>query len=567
VAGKSLTVMSPAGVITSSLPESGEIVLGRGEECELRIDDTKASRRHAVIRIANDHVEVEDLGSTNGTLVGDRRLQKGEPVVLAVGDMITIGSTVLTLRSEEPRAPAVRLWSRDAFLSRLDEERRRAVLDGSTFAVVQVRLEGGSMTDPRKSTSGDAALGDEVGRAELLEAALRETLRPTDVVGSYATGAYDVLLPSVSKEEAERLTDQIRASLGQEGFRVEVVVACYPRGIAEGAADRTGSTERLEPLVAKVAASDINVLILGETGAGKEVLARTIHQRSPRSAGPLLCINCAALSSTLLESELFGHERGAFTGATQSKAGLLESAQGGTVFLDEVGEMTLELQAKLLRVLEQREVLRVGGLKPRSIDVRFLSATNRDLEAEVERGSFRRDLYFRLNVISVTLPPLRERQGEIVPLASAFVLEACKRTNRPKVPSLSAAVVAAMKGYGWPGNIRELRNVMERAVVLCETDEILVEHLPRQVAGVATRPSTPPPMATAGSVPQDLAALKEQVATQERELERQRVVSALEKAAGNQTQAAKLLGISRATLVARLEEFDLPRPRKRPTNE
>ena len=306
----------------------------------------------------------------------------------------------------------------------------------------------------------------------------------------------------------------------------------------------------LEYLVSRVAPSAINALIVGETGVGKEVMARTLHERSSRAKGPYVCVNCAALSETLLESELFGYERGAFTGAVQAKPGLLETAHGGTAFLDEIGEMPIALQAKLLRVLEQREVQRIGALKPQSIDVRFLFATNRDLEAEVGAGRFRSDLYFRVNGITISIPPLRERVAEIEPLARAFVARASAESGRARPPALSPQVTDLLRVYGWPGNVRELRNLMERAVVLCAGDVIGLEHLPLQ----KMRLSPPPPAKDEAAIDPDLAGEPD---------ERKRIEKALEKAGGNQTHAAKLLGVSRRTLVSRLRDYALPRPRKK----
>jgi len=287
---------------------------------------------------------------------------------------------------------------------------------------------------------------------------------------------------------------------------------------------------------------------------------------------PFLRLNCAALTETLLESELFGHEKGSFTGAQSAKAGLLESANGGSVFLDEVGDMPMTTQVKLLRVIEERKVRRVGALKPLPIDVRFVAATNRDLELEVQRGSFRKDLFFRLNGISFVIPPLRERVDEVEGLARRLIREACQRMGRAQEPELSPEVLALLQQYPWPGNIRELRNAIERAVLLCTGDRIELSHLPAEKMSshfaarrTAHAPASPPGPATP-LVPPALrgaplvpAELREQLA----EAERQRIVEALSRCAGNQTEAAQALGISRRTLVKRLAVFNIPRPRKR----
>jgi transcriptional regulator with PAS, ATPase and Fis domain len=311
---------------------------------------------------------------------------------------------------------------------------------------------------------------------------------------------------------------------------------------------------QLHRLVERVAAGTINVLFLGETGVGKEVFARRVHRASPRAARPLLCLNCAALSPALMESELFGHEKGSFTGAVAAKPGLLESAEGGTVFLDEVGELPQSVQVKLLRVLEERRVTRVGGLKPRDIDVRLVSATNRDLQAEIERGAFRSDLFFRLDGVSLRIPPLRERPSEIEPLALRFVAGASAQLGRPPSP-ITEEALAWLFAHSWPGNIRELRNTMERAVLLAAGAPIAVEHL-RAGRPVTMAPPPPPPAA----LPDDLslAGLRGEVEAKERE----RIVAALGRSGGNQKEAARLLGVSRRTLIERLEQYALPRPRK-----
>jgi DNA-binding NtrC family response regulator len=311
---------------------------------------------------------------------------------------------------------------------------------------------------------------------------------------------------------------------------------------------------RVYLLAKRAAASSINVLILGETGVGKEVMAETIHGLSPRAGKPFVQLNCAAISPTLLESELFGHERSAFTDAHEAKPGLLETAEGGTVLLDEIGELPLPLQAKLLRVIETRQVMRVGALKPRAIDVRFLAATNRVLEDEVARGAFRQDLYYRLNGISLTIPPLRQRVDEIAPLAVAFLETAAGSQRRP--PRLSPAAQKLLEAYPWPGNIRELRNVMERALLLASSDVITPEELPLdKMRGTPVAPmpiavaSVGPPTHTHAVVPADDRS------------EYQRIVDCLARCNGNQTRAAKLMGMPRRTFCARLKAYNIPRPR------
>jgi two-component system response regulator AtoC len=325
--------------------------------------------------------------------------------------------------------------------------------------------------------------------------------------------------------------------------------------------------KQLHRLLRAVAQGTISVLLLGETGVGKEVIARTIHRYSPRASQPFVSLNCAAIPEALLESELFGHERGAFTGAVKDKVGLLETAAGGTMFLDEVGELPMPAQAKLLRAIELREVVRVGGVRPRPVDVRFVSATNRNLEELVEARAFRRDLFFRLNGIAVTVPPLRDRAVELEGLARLFLAEHARSLGRPEL-SLSADAVAVLKRHPWPGNVRELRNVIERAVLLCDDPEIRPEHLSLGIPGAPTStpstPSTPPSVPSSPELvdddePRSTSSLSDEL----RDVERRRILEALEQCAGNQTRAAEMLGITRRALIHRLETYGVPRPRKR----
>ena len=311
------------------------------------------------------------------------------------------------------------------------------------------------------------------------------------------------------------------------------------------------------------AKSPISVLIGGETGVGKDVLARFIHGASARSAGPFVALNCAALPENLLEAELFGSERGAFTGAAQARPGLFESAEGGTVFLDEVGELPLTTQSKLLRVVEERAVMRVGGRSMRKIDVKFLAATNRDLEAYSQQGKFREDLYYRLCGLALHVPPLRERQEEIEPLAQTFLEKACDALERPRL-TLSAGAQAALTRHAWPGNVRELKNAMDRAALLCTGGPVLTEHLPQRVLGVrpADAAISPPPPAPPPISADSIDTTWQRAQRELLDVERERIRQALDQCAGNQRRAAELLGISRRTLVTRLSELNLPRPRK-----
>jgi DNA-binding NtrC family response regulator len=459
--------------------------------------------------------------------------------------------------------------------ARIAEECARSASGGLQFAVLRIRA-----VDPVDAPTFDAALAT--------------VLRGSDRI-SYTPPDADVLVPETGPEVALRMATRVQESLAERGLRVRAAIACFPDdGVTADALsarlavelgdppagssgadplflDRSPAMVKLRQLVERVAVGNINVLLLGETGVGKEVYAERLHNLSPRASNKLLRLNCAAFSETLLESELFGYEKGAFTGAVQSKPGLLETADGGSVFLDEIGDLPLSLQAKLLRVLEDRKVMRVGGLTPRPIDVRFIAATHRDLEGEGARGAFRQDLYYRLNGVQIHVPPLRQRVEEVAPLARAFVRQAAAGLG-VRTPELSPDAIAMLERHRWPGNVRELRNAMERAVLLCSGGAISLEHLPIEKL-LAARP----PEAPAGDAAQAAAgprAMAAQAAEDEgprkavslragrRTAEQHLIVEALERTVGNQTRAAKLLGISRRTLISRMEEFGLPRPRK-----
>ncbi len=314
---------------------------------------------------------------------------------------------------------------------------------------------------------------------------------------------------------------------------------------------------RVYDVLARLASTPLPVLVTGETGVGKEGAAAFVHASSPRAHAPFLRINCASLSETMLESELFGHERGSFTGAAGTHVGFFEAADGGTLFLDEIGELSRGAQAKLLRVLECGEIVRVGATHARRVDVRVVTATHRDLRQMVDQGEFREDLYFRLSGLTVEIPGLRARRSEILPLASLFLERAAELTGRP-LPRLTPDAMEALLTHGWPGNVRELKNAMIRAVALCSSECVEREHL-----ALSTGPSARPPAkdSTAAKVepePEPGRVMREDL----RAYERARILEALRQTAGNQTQAAALLGISRRTLTNKLNAHAIARPRK-----
>jgi transcriptional regulator with GAF, ATPase, and Fis domain len=294
----------------------------------------------------------------------------------------------------------------------------------------------------------------------------------------------------------------------------------------------------------KVAATEATVLLTGESGTGKEVIARFIHRASPRFEGPVVALNCAALPEAILESELFGHERGAFTGALSTRLGKIEQAAGGMLFLDEVAEMSPAVQAKFLRVLQEREFQRVGGARTLRADIRVLAATNRDLKAGIGGGSFREDLYYRLAVFDIPLPPLRERDGDVLLLAEAFLEEVGRSMGR-KPAGISGEARSRLTAHAWPGNVRELRNVIERAVILCEEGLITSAHLPSGLGAERLAAAAAAPAAS----PAHVGALEA--------AERQMILQALARAGNNKSKAARLLGLTRAQLRSRIEKHRL----------
>jgi DNA-binding NtrC family response regulator len=532
-----LQVVTDAFTSTHALPASGQVIIGRADRADIVIDDPSLSRRHAALHLGPP-LAIEDLGSANGTRLRDQPLTPERPTPLSPGDAVELGDVLVIVQRRPHSGPTRTTWTHEAFEAALDETCRQAE-PGAGFVVIRVRF-------------------DSAAQSPQVHAALAETFSKLDRVAAFAPNELEARLPGATRADAQRRLSALTAMLAVQGISLRAGAAHFPtdgrnaqallgRADVESRPSRTGAaalvveSEALGAVMAlaeRVAPSELSVLILGETGVGKERIAELIHQRSPRSKGPLLRLSGAALSESLLESELFGHEKGAFTGAVAAKPGLLESAGSGTVFLDEIGELPPSTQAKLLRVLEAREVTRVGALKPTAIDVRFLSATHRNLEAEVAAGRFRQDLYFRINGMTLTVPPLRQRRADILPLARAFL---------PAALTLSAEAEQLLERYAWPGNVRELRNVVERAALLSDGKVVSADHLPVEKLTEAA------PLAPAAA--RELSP--------ELEAERRRLLDALAACGGNQTRAARALGISRGTLLIKMDAFQIQRPRKK----
>jgi len=352
-------------------------------------------------------------------------------------------------------------------------------------------------------------------------------------------GAYDFLAKPVNLDRLDLLLKRALAErqLGEENRRLKAQL-----GSKEGFENILGTSMAMQEVfdtIQQAAPTRATVLIEGESGTGKELVARALHQCSPRAEGPFVPVHCAALSPTLLESELFGHEKGAFTGAMERRRGRFELADGGTLFLDEIGEIDAALQVKILRVLEERKFERVGGTETVNVDVRLVAATNQDLKRQVEEGRFREDLFYRLYVVNLTLPPLREREGDIVLLAQHYLKTLAAENNKKEV-GLTSEAMEALVAYPWPGNVRELRNVIERMVVLGTGRKLTLQNLP-----ATFRPER-------GSLRSSTRA-----GSRLRDTEQQLIEEALRRQKGNRTQAARDLGISRRTLHRKLNEFGL----------
>jgi DNA-binding NtrC family response regulator len=545
------------------LPEGGEVTFGRSRTCTVHIDSEKVSRTHAKLVSRHGEITIEDLGSRNGTKVNGVRIEASTS--LSSGDEVVVGpaTAVVTITTRASRPTHV---GTTAYLEeRLAAEADRGLRYQRTFALLMVRLEGAQ-------DEADAALERLVAQ-----------LRPMDVIAEYGPDEFAVLVPEADQTAAEEAAKRFEREVGSPACAIKAGVAVFPshasqagellsRAHAALLSARTSKVSvvsapaaeplpgaddvivgdpqmrRVYSLVNKVADTSMTVLIVGETGVGKEVVAEQLHRSSPRNDKPFLRLNCASIPETLLESELFGYERGAFTGADRRKQGYFEAADGGTIFLDEIGEISPGLQAKLLRVLEEHKFTRVGGTKELEVDVRVVCATNRDLEEEVRRGAFREDLFFRVSAFTVVVPPLRDRRAEIGLLAEHFMKSASASFAGINA-TISQPAMDALLRHAWPGNVRELRNAMERAIVLQDDGVIELEHLPDRVRLGGARPVTDGGGAPGSDVREKIAGV-----------ERDAIVAAMEACNGNQTHAARKLGLSRRALIYKLEKYGLKKP-------
>jgi len=562
-----LLVFSGSSSWMYQLPPSGDVVIGRSETADLRIDDASVSRQHARLALEGGVITLSDLGSQHGTYVNDVRLTGTR--ALQPNDVIAIHKTTLIFHTTATTPTAVVL-EMPALRQRVDDQVERTVRYERMFSLLCI-------------------IGSPVGERQLIQRAAIAQLRRTDVVAWSNDSSFYVLLPDAGVDEAVAIATRIRNKLDRLALRIGRIT-CPPDGYGydadallasahdAAAAAKPGqiagleralrtltvgtqrviiadpTVARLYALVERLAPVGIPVLITGETGCGKELVATAIHTLSQRASKPLISLNCAALHEMLVESELFGHEKGAFSGAISTKAGLIETASGSTLFLDEIGELAPAIQAKLLRVLETHRVTRVGDVRERDVDVRIVAATNRDLEADVVTGRFRRDLFFRLSAATLYLPPLRQRPHELPLLANAFLDEACRNNGR-SIMRISDGAMSVLLAHSWPGNIRELKNLMQYVAAAFAVDVLLAEHVSERLGRAK------PAQRSEAASPSDPPRFRP-IADELRELEITRIREALEATGGNQTRAAGLLAMPVRTFFGKAKLYGLT-PKKK----
>ncbi len=560
------------------LPHTGRIVLGDGDGVDLTVPGCCPDADRAVLILEDGEAMLERFDDDAAAVLRVNAVPVEGPRRLVSGDILTLGTAELVFHGPLRRTAQPMILDLDQLRERLIEETERTKRTRRSLAVIVLDV-------------GDAGAlaADEVSKR------LRSGMRKIDVLGRLGLSEWGVILPETDLQAvipAERLLE----SIATVAPGAKAGVARCPEDASDADPLLTGSRHAarsappgrvlsvdaaaarihigdltmvaadlamrgLLELVGRLAPTPLPILITGETGVGKEIIAQTLHHWSDRKAGPLVTINCAAIAPSLFESELFGHARGAYTGAVDAKPGLLEVADGGTVLLDEIGECPLEVQAKLLRVLDTHRVCRVGTVQEIPVDIRVLAATNRNLETEVEGGRFRRDLYYRLNAAVVTIPPLRRRPLDVPLLAQLLLEDACRTAGRPTL-AVTADAMRRLTLHDWPGNVRELRNVMEFCAATLKGTQLDSSDLPAGIAG-ATAPwlgpgarHHPADLTASGmpAAPKQFRDIREEL----QELERTRMVQALEASDGVQNKAAALIGMPLRTFAARMRDYKIP---------
>jgi DNA-binding NtrC family response regulator len=544
------------------LDEPGDRIIGRSPDCDVPIDDETISRRHVSVTITESGASVRDLGSSNGTLVNGRRVASA---TLEPGTVVTLGHAQIIVEQRRGQAEA-ELVSADAFQQRLAIEVERSARYHNPITLALIG-------EPDDGAIADSSV-----------APIAAAARRIDSVAQLEPRVVAVLMPELGSREARAAAASLLAAVGRDGARAGV--ATWPAdayGASELLAAARGALEHAGPGVVATASeavyiheasdgrfvfadsamlrvvstcrrlgpTDLPVLVIGETGTGKEIVARMVHDFSGRRDGPLIAVNCAAVPHDLAESELFGHVRGAFSGADQAREGKLEAASGGTLFFDEIGEMPPAFQAKILRALESRTITRVGENREISIDLRIVAATNRDLAEEVEAGRFRRDLYYRLCAATITVPPLRQRPREVTMLARHFLGAAGARDGAESM-ELSPNTLRILRRYPWPGNIRELRHVIQHAAAMAAGQVIYPSELPAEL-DIDTRGELSE--TGAGEAPDEgpfrpLAAIIQEIEVRE-------IRRALRESNGVRKRAAELLGVPLRTFYVKLKQYGL----------
>jgi DNA-binding NtrC family response regulator len=573
----SLLFYHHGGCEMASIANDQQVVVGRSLPADIVVPDRSLSREHARFTLKSDELWIEDLRSTNGTWVGGKRIEKKQRI--RPGDDIRVGTVAVGLHQIAPTEEDLgRPDSHDYFLDRLQEEVLRARTLNHSVAMLMVK-----------------ASGSREGHLLRWYPRVRQLLRPIDRVAVYGLDALLIYLPESGRAEAEALAKTMGAEQKRSGSALLCGIACYPEHAtsadqlleavrdarrratarqpiqtAESLDQRMGEMVVDEALISptlkpiyetamRIADVSMPVLICGETGTGKEVLAQAIHRHSSRGKGPIRCLNCGVIPESLIESSLFGHEKGAFTGADKRAKGLFEEAEGGTVLLDEIGELAASAQVALLRVLETKRITRVGSSVEIAVDVRIIAATHRDLETMCDEGTFRWDLFYRLNGLALKVPPLRERREDIMPLAEHFMRLAAS-ANRRKVTLIDENVRKMFESYDWPGNVRELRNVLERAVVLARGETVTSEDISDRIRKADQRPGGGPGDSAPDLEEGEALDIKERL----RRYETKIILEALGAHGWNQTKTARALGISRRTLVEKIRAYGI---RKRYTSD